>query len=156
MRWLSYLPAVHFTYLNLHILTYLNLSRSKKKQNVQSLEVTPLHRRGLQEKSTKIKMCTFLFDANSCFLQKNCPSLFNFNITLSVRPYFCRLARHGTGDAKRFKLKPRSLQFAPEMHSFSTTMSTKNTLNEKYRAFFASGNRRPRVICCVPKCKRMA
>ena len=31
MRWLSYLPAVHFTYLNLHILTYLNLSRSKKK-----------------------------------------------------------------------------------------------------------------------------
>ena len=122
---------------------------------MHSLEVTPLHRRGLQEKSTKIKMCTFFIWCQFLvFAKTNCMSLFNFNITLSVRPYFCRLARHGTGDAKRFKLKPRSLQFAPEMHSFSTTMSTKNTLNEIFSKLFCIWRLRTESNLLCPKMQK--
>ena len=155
MRWLSYLPAVHFTYLNLHILTYLNLSRSKKKIECaipRSDSIAQERTSGKINQNKNVHFfiwCQFLV-----FAKTNCMSLFNFNITLSVRPYFCRLARHGTGDAKRFKLKPRSLQFAPEMHSFSTTMSTKNTLNEIFSKLFCIWRLRTESNLLCPKMQK--
>ena len=79
----------------------------------------------------------------------------SISIQTSVRPYFCRFAWQGSAtavDAKRFKVKPRSVQFAPEMHSFLTTMSTQN--ENLFACFSALENRGRGVICCVPKLQK--